>query len=462
MFKPINLSLGVLAPLLGAVGAAQLWNATPAFGGVTTAVACFVNPDGDAPFGQMNVKFVGGDDERVAVATAVEVPPVWIGVRLTEVPEPLAAHLGRGGLMVANVLVDGPADQAGLARYDVIVSCDGQPIAEMRELGGAIAAAGAGTAIELSVIHAGREQTVTITPAARDDAVTLEFKYEEPEDSDAEVRERYFGHRITRDPSGYWVFSPLGRMDLPDGVRRELDDINAPAWRDWIKDFRQFQAEPFSFRIEVNDDDDPLGGNVFFHGDNFDEHATIDIAVTKDDGAVHIHRDSDGTFEVTRTDADGNQSTQDYVDADTLNAQDPDAYSVFRRHTGVRLNEMLPAPPDWQSLPGQQRRFQEELRSKLEDTRQRMRDAAERSRRVRDRSAGSSVHVETGRSVSVTYDADNGWTVDIDDESGHRRFEFDDLGEFKRENPDVYKQYRKELEAAGGRTQLLTRWVPRA
>ncbi|HPC21994.1 MAG TPA: hypothetical protein PK920_05860, partial [Phycisphaerae bacterium] len=35
-----------------------------------------------------------------------KMPSQWLGVRLTPIPEPLAAHIGENGVMVANVVQD--------------------------------------------------------------------------------------------------------------------------------------------------------------------------------------------------------------------------------------------------------------------------------------------------------------------------------------------------------------------
>ena len=57
-----------------------------------------------------------------------------IGVRCTPIPAPLAAHLERDGLMIANISEGSPADEAGLKRYDVVVSFGGRGIVEMDDL----------------------------------------------------------------------------------------------------------------------------------------------------------------------------------------------------------------------------------------------------------------------------------------------------------------------------------------
>ncbi|RMF83732.1 MAG: PDZ domain-containing protein [Planctomycetota bacterium] len=452
MFKPIFLSFGVVAPVVGLVG-----GVAPARGdGGIVAVQAAAS---DASGRRVSVQVSTADDEEHP--GVAKVPPVWIGLRLSRLPEALQAHLQRDGLMVTNVVVDGPADRAGVQRYDVIVAFDGREVSQMRDLADAIAEAGAGNEVEMTLIRNGVEQTVRIVPASRDEAGELTFKYDEPKDPDAEMRERYFGHRIMRDPTGFWVFSPLGRMDLPDAIRRELDEIDAPAWRDWLEDAKQFRTDPFSLHVEI-DEDDPLNGMIFFGGGDFDEHATIDIRIDGDDGSLHVRRNPDGSFDVTRTDPDGVESSASYADIKELCDADPQAGRVFRRHTGARLFDLVPAAPDWHSLPDEQKEFQKQVREKLEQTRERLRKAKERAKQLRSRASASASASSDGRSISISYSSDDGWRIDIDDEDGHRHYEFDDLDAFKRANPRDYERYREQIESAGGQSRRISRLTPHA
>jgi serine protease Do len=65
----------------------------------------------------------------------------WLGISITEVGEDLADRLATTfgpdagtGVLVADILKDGPAEKAGLRRGDVIVKLDAQPIWEVRQL----------------------------------------------------------------------------------------------------------------------------------------------------------------------------------------------------------------------------------------------------------------------------------------------------------------------------------------
>lgn len=64
---------------------------------------------------------------------------------------------------IASVAAGSPAERAGLVAGDRVVAVDGEPVSG-RELGERILASG-GRPLELTVVRAGRELTVTVTPA---------------------------------------------------------------------------------------------------------------------------------------------------------------------------------------------------------------------------------------------------------------------------------------------------------
>jgi serine protease Do len=72
-----------------------------------------------------------------------QAPPAvgWLGISITEVGEDMADRLATTfgpdagtGVLVADILKDGPAEKAGLHRGDVIVRVDAQPIWDVRQL----------------------------------------------------------------------------------------------------------------------------------------------------------------------------------------------------------------------------------------------------------------------------------------------------------------------------------------
>ena len=77
----------------------------------------------------------------------------FLGVQLADaIPEAVLAHLGiHGGAMVLDVVAASPAAAAGLARHDVIIAVDGDPVKNADDLRRRIAKHAAGDAARLSV-----------------------------------------------------------------------------------------------------------------------------------------------------------------------------------------------------------------------------------------------------------------------------------------------------------------------
>jgi serine protease Do len=90
----------------------------------------------------------------------------WLGVNIQQVTDDLAESLGLDtsrGALVAGVTEGGPAATAKIEPGDVIVSFDGQPIREMRELPRIVANTPIGKEVEVKVIRKGAEVAVKVT-----------------------------------------------------------------------------------------------------------------------------------------------------------------------------------------------------------------------------------------------------------------------------------------------------------
>ncbi len=100
-----------------------------------------------------------------------------LGVTVQPLTSDLAASLGLDaarGALVSAVTDDGPADDAGVERGDVVVAIDGARVADSNDLRNRIAAAAPGSRIGLTVVRDGREQTLSATlgelPSSEDEA----------------------------------------------------------------------------------------------------------------------------------------------------------------------------------------------------------------------------------------------------------------------------------------------------
>ena len=90
----------------------------------------------------------------------------WLGVRIQTVTEELADSLGlkkAHGALVANVTDGGPAKKAKVNVGDVILSFDGKPIIEMRNLPRIVAETSVGKAVDVEVWRKGKKVTLSVS-----------------------------------------------------------------------------------------------------------------------------------------------------------------------------------------------------------------------------------------------------------------------------------------------------------
>jgi serine protease Do len=90
----------------------------------------------------------------------------WIGVQIQPVTSDIADSLGlkkATGALVSEPQPNSPAAKAGIESGDVIISVDGTPVANARELARRIGTMAPGTIVKLGIIHRSEEKTITLT-----------------------------------------------------------------------------------------------------------------------------------------------------------------------------------------------------------------------------------------------------------------------------------------------------------
>jgi serine protease Do len=88
----------------------------------------------------------------------------YLGVRITAVSDDSRKSLNlksSKGVLINTVETDGPADKAGLKRYDVIVAVNGQPVENSNDLRFKIADMEPGSKVEIKYIRDEKERTTT-------------------------------------------------------------------------------------------------------------------------------------------------------------------------------------------------------------------------------------------------------------------------------------------------------------
>lgn len=89
----------------------------------------------------------------------------WLGVRVQPVTEDVAASLGLdkiAGALVSGIVKGGPVENGPIKTGDVIVTFDGKPIAEMRDLLRIVAESPTGKDVAVEIVRDGKPQTVTV------------------------------------------------------------------------------------------------------------------------------------------------------------------------------------------------------------------------------------------------------------------------------------------------------------
>ena len=90
----------------------------------------------------------------------------WLGISIQEVNESVARHMGvppTKGLIIVDVVPDGPADGAGVRQGDVIVSLNGREITDSKDFISRVQEAGIGAVVVLGVGRAGAVNEVKVT-----------------------------------------------------------------------------------------------------------------------------------------------------------------------------------------------------------------------------------------------------------------------------------------------------------
>ena len=108
---------------------------------------------------------------RRAMETILETGRVvrpFLGVAMVDLSPDLAAELGmqgRGGVLVVEVVPDGPAARAGVRKFDVIRAIDGEVVQGVEALRSGLKRAGVGGRVALRVYRGGQEGVLQATVA---------------------------------------------------------------------------------------------------------------------------------------------------------------------------------------------------------------------------------------------------------------------------------------------------------
>ena len=108
----------------------------------------------------------------------------WLGVGIQDLTPELAEYYGikdENGVLVAQVFEGDPADKAGIKANDIIIAVDDKPVKTSRELTATIANIPVGKKTPITILRDGKEKTVKVKIAKRDDSERL--ARQEPEEN---------------------------------------------------------------------------------------------------------------------------------------------------------------------------------------------------------------------------------------------------------------------------------------
>ncbi|MFQ5590024.1 MAG: S1C family serine protease [Phycisphaerae bacterium] len=226
----------------------------------------------------------------------------WLGLAIGEVPDAVSAQLKRAerGIIVLSVVPESPADHAGLEAHDVIIAIGGEELdGTVRQGVEMIRNRKPGEVVEIKALHEGEEKTLTVTLGSRADMSGFSWTTELPPTADIEEEIRTHGCVARRGSHGKWVFEDLGDLaeidDLPEDLLQLIPKAGTRSFRVWSDDGKKI----------------------------------VRCRVKQDDTEIEIEQEDDGPIVVTRTDADGNESTESYPDKQALRDGDPEAFELF-------------------------------------------------------------------------------------------------------------------------------------
>jgi len=411
------------------------------------------------PAGSASFIVLASDDEDEEFL--VQQSQVWIGVRITAVPKPLAAHVGDDGVMVINVVKGSPADQSGLRQYDVVVKFAGEETNSPSDLTAAVGDTEPGKPVKMTIIREGARRTLKVSPIQRPDDEPwgeVEMKYEEPAETYLDEALKMRGQTLHMGPQGQWTIKDLGTLhDLPDALKA-LEKFNVHI--DNLGELQDGLHEDFLRHFHHD---------IRLQGDDEGEaEIELKIRIEEDGETTAIQVGPDGEVNVSRVDADGNESSAVYDNDEALKAEDPEAFELYRQHCVEGQPSVIRIHPPRAETRKLRKQFQVDVEQKLQEAVEAFNKQLEKSDVKGDREKRKQQYKQQykimkkladahrkqaqseaadGVAIGVRVDSDGRVRVFVRTEGGDiARYEFKCLDDFKAAERELYEQARDLLE----------------
>ena len=154
-----------------------------------------------------------------------------IGVEFNAQPNPAIARVYgvKGGVVIANVVANGPAAQAGLQTGDVITHVDGKQVATGDDLVAEISTRKPGSKVKLSLVRNGKPQDLSVTVADRTKLFGTRLGLEEEQDQEEAPKETKLGVTVRPVPADL-----ASRLGVPAGKGVMVQDVKPGGFADSI------------------------------------------------------------------------------------------------------------------------------------------------------------------------------------------------------------------------------------
>jgi serine protease Do len=154
-----------------------------------------------------------------------------IGVEFNAQPNPAIARVygAKSGVVIANVVSNGPAAKAGLQAGDVITSVDGKSVATGDDLVSEISNRKPGSNVKLNLLRNGKPQDATVTVADRTKLFGSRLGLDEEQQEEEAPKETKLGVTVRAVPADL-----ASRLGIPAGKGVMVQDVKTGGFADSI------------------------------------------------------------------------------------------------------------------------------------------------------------------------------------------------------------------------------------